>query len=45
MGVVDPVTNVSRTDQIDAFQRLQSARTAADPKNAARYGNGDDNIE
>jgi hypothetical protein len=38
------MTNVPRTNLIDAFQRLQSARKATDPENSPSYREGN-NIE
>lgn len=38
--VNSPVTNVPRTNLIDAFQRLQSARQAIDPKNDLGHREG-----
>src|ERR1051325_5414895 len=40
--VISPVTNVPRTNLIDAFQRLQSARKATDPEDAPSHREGDD---
>jgi hypothetical protein len=37
MRVISPVTNVPRTNLIDAFQRLQSARKATNPEDPPSY--------
>lgn len=42
MRVINPVTNVLRTNLIDAFKRLQSARKSTDPEDSPSYPEGDD---
>jgi hypothetical protein len=42
MRVINPVTNVPRTNLIDAFKRLQSARESTDPEDSPSYREGDD---
>jgi hypothetical protein len=38
--VISPMTNVPRTNLIDAFQRLQLARKATNPENSPGYREG-----